>query len=86
MTAVQENKKKFVEGELAAMLKVAYSNAEKIKNVYYFCVEDAEYESVYIELEPYREGGEGRRIMVDITADSLSAIVNDVVRAMARYY
>lgn len=86
MTAVQENKKKFVEGELAAMLKVAYSNAEKIKNVYYFCVEDAEYEAVYIEFEPYHDGGEGRRITVDITADSLSAIVNDVVRAMARYY
>lgn len=86
MTTVQENKKKFVEGELAAMLKAAYCNAGKIKNVYYFCVKDADYESVYIELEPYQEGCEGRRITVDITADSLSAIVFDVVQAMRKHY
>ena len=77
MTAVQTDKKEFVEGVLAAMLKEAYGFSNKIANVTYEAFENNDSEFVYIELEPTHEGGLERIIKVDVTADSLSAIATD---------
>ncbi len=83
---VYEAKKRFVENELEAVLKEAFSFGAKIKRVWYHNFASVDREEVIVELEPYSEGEEGRNIVIDITADSLSAILIDVVRVMQDKY
>lgn len=85
LTAVQKNKRVFVEGVLLAMLKEAYGYSNKIADITYEALEDGT-EVVYVELEPTHEGGLERIIKVDVTADSLSAIATDCIRKMNSEY
>ena len=90
MTNVQENKKKFVENELEALLKAAYSYDRKIVRVYYVYDEERDCETVNVELEPLKDIAldkmVGRTIRIDVTGDSLSALTSDVVGSMNRHY
>lgn len=86
LTTIQTDKKEFVEGVLAALLKEAYNCSNKISDVTYEAFEADDSEFVYVELEPTHEDGVERIIKVDVTADSLSAIVTDVVRVMNDQY
>lgn len=85
LTAVQKNKRVFVEGVLSAMLKEAYGYSNKIADITYEALENGT-EVVYVELEPYTESSIGRIIKVNVTGDSLAAIVTDVVRKMNDEY
>ena len=85
LTPVQFDKKMFVKGVLADMLKAAYNCANTINDVTY-AVDTYGNERVYVELDPAIEGGLGRVIVINVTGDSLSAIVTDVVRVMNDKY
>lgn len=85
LTPVQFDKKMFVEGVFADMLKTVYNCVNTINDVTY-AVDAYGNERVYVELDPAIEGGLGRVIVINVTGDSLSAIVTDVVRVMNDKY
>ena len=84
MSTSQIMKKQFAENEVAAVIKKAFSFAGNVSDVYYSYNESSACETVNVVIE--YDDGEKRTIDVDVTADSLSALLYDVVRAMKKYY
>ena len=77
---VKEGKKYFIEEAILPAIKYAYAFAGKVTKISYIFDEEEITETAAVEIE--KKTGEVHRIDIDITADSPSAMLADIVKTL----